>query len=158
MTVFGLTKARHAWSIISQAKTAICEGTPLIGQADVVVDAVVDFVVDAVVDLVVDFVVDFVVLGVVLGALGVVLGAAGVVDIFGVVLGAAGVVEGAAGVVESCRFFLAALVQAAVTVVDAGVPRVTVEVTSVMGTKLEQNAEALSAIRIASQLLTSFRA
>lgn len=58
-------------------------------------------------------------------------------------------------------FFFSALVQGAVTVTEANdaVPVwVTVEVTSVIGTKEEQKAEALSAIRIALQLSTSPRA
>lgn len=103
--------------------------------------------------------------------LGVVDNAAEVVDILVVVDGAAGVVDGAfevvdgaAGVVDSCRFFFffdCALIQGAVTVtlVTAEVPVcVMVEVTSLMGTKDEQKAEALRAIKIALQALTSSRA
>lgn len=106
------------------------------------------FVVDGALDVVVD-------------ALGVVEGAAGVVDgALGVVDGALGVVDGAAGVVLGCLFF-SAFVHGAVTVtsVEAEVPDcVTVDVTSLIGTKEEQKADALSAIRTASQAPTWSRA
>lgn len=97
--------------MMEQAKAVAFGGTPLMLHLDGVVDAVVVLAL-----LVVES------LGVVEGAagvveiFGVVEGAAGVVEILGVVEGAAGVVEGAAGVVLSCRFFLTALVQGAVTV------------------------------------------
>ena len=167
----------------SQAKIEIAGGSPLILQADVVVAALEDDVV--VLEVVVGVVEIFgVVLGaagvveiarVVEGAAGVVLGAAGVVLIARVVEGAAGVVDGAAGVVEgnfavvdgaagvvlSCRFFLYAFVQGAVTVtfVLAAVPVcVTVFVVSVIGTNEEQKADALSAMRMALQTSTLLRA
>lgn len=55
-------------------------------------------------------------------------------------------VDGAAGVVESCLFLLCLVVQVAVTVtvVVAGIPGL-VLVTSLMGTKVEQNADAFIA-------------
>lgn len=145
--------------MISQAKVAALDGTPLIEH----------FV--AVVVVVVAFEVVVLTLGVVDGAAGVVLmalvvdGAAGVVLMALVVEGAAGVVlmalvvDGAAGVVDSCLFFCA-FVQGAVTVtvVTAAVPVcVAVVVTSVMGTKEEQKAEAFIATRMASQAATSLR-
>lgn len=75
----------------------------------------------------------------------------GVVEIFGVVEGTAGVVDGAARLagMDGSRFirrFFRALVHGAVMVTVVGVG-----VTSVMGTKEEQNAEALAAISIVLQ-------
>jgi len=126
----------------------------------VVVLLEIDFVVDEAEGVVEIF-------GVVDGAFDVVDGAFDVVDAafdvvdaaFDVVDEAFDVVDGAAGV-DACRFFLlrTLLVQAAVTVTAVAPGGPAVEVTSLMGTKDEQKADAFKAIKIALQLSTSLRA
>lgn len=173
MTVLGFTYAMQASLMISQAKTLSNGGRfPILHFTDVVVDeelvvfvllllvvvvvviagvvvVVVDLVIDAVVEGVVDGVVDVVVERVVVG---VVEGAAGVVLICGFLT---------SSLFFKCRFLSLALVQAAVTVTTAcevGRVLVVVEVTSWIGTKLEQKAEALRAISTALQTSMSLRA
>ncbi len=142
------------------ANVATAAGTPLMLHVDPVVDADVVEVLAVVVET---FGVVVGALGVVDGALGVVEGAAGVVDgALGVVVGTARVVvgTGAAGLVVNCLFFRE-FAHAAVTVicVEAGLPDcVTVDVTSLIGTKEEQKADALSAIKTAAQVPTWSRA
>jgi hypothetical protein len=159
LTVFGVTNSVQASLMIEQPKDASCGWTPLTVHFDAVVVAALG-VVDGVSGVVAGVVeIALVVVegaaGVVEGALGVVEGAAGVVE------GALGVVEGAAGVVDNCLFFLLAPVQGAVTVTFAvpGAPfTVTVDVTSLIGTKELQKAEALRATSTALQTATLSRA
>jgi len=128
--------------ITAHAKELIAEGRPLIEQLDEVVDAVVERVVEGVV--------------VIFGVVEVVDEAFVVVD---EIVAIDFVVD--ADVVVVSALFCFAFVQAAVTVtvVYAEVPvPVTVEVTSLMGTKDEQKADALKAIKTALHVSTSPRA
>jgi len=153
LTVFGVTNSVQASLMIEQPKDASCGWTPLTVHFDAVVVEALGGVVAGVVEIA--LVVVEGAAGIVEGALGVVEGAAGVVE------GARGVVEGAAGVVDNCLFFLLAPVQGAVTVTFAvpGAPfTVTVDVTSLIGTKELQKAEALRATSTALQTATLSRA
>lgn len=117
----------------SQANAPTLEGRPLMPHLDLIATGVVVVELDLELERTVDR-----------------TGVAVDVDDRDVVVGIARVVEEAAGVVEGCRLFLG-LVQGAVT-------GVLFCVTSVIGTKDEQKAEAWSATRTALQLSTSPRA
>jgi hypothetical protein len=161
VTVFGVTNARHACVMTSQANLFTLDGTPLMLHVD---DAVVVVVVVVVVGAVVliglvvvgaAVLIGLVVVGtVVLGGLVVVVVVVvvdGAVVLIGfVVLGATRRLSEEPGLVQAA---------VTVTVVVAEVPVwVCVDVWSLMGTKLEQKAEAFSATKIALQSPTLSRA